>query len=142
MEKNDMKKMLSLILIGVLMLTLVSCEEADAIKNVIKDKLPKQEEYEVIESVANKPTITEEFEHPYSLLVIQEVNKDNIITVIDETAIRYSIPNWFGDTTLEPGTYMLVEHADNSLPTSPMQFGYIYSMQYFAKDGSVIKGVK
>ena len=137
-----MRKILSLVLIGMLMLTLVSCAEADAIKNGIKDKLPKQEEPEIIEAVVEKPTITEEFEHSYSLLVIQETNKDAVIAVIDGTTIRYSIPNWFGDATLETGTYMLVEHADNSLPTNPMQFGYIYSMQYFAKDGSVIHGTK
>jgi hypothetical protein len=123
-------------------LTLSSCAEADAIKNGIKDKLPKPEENEIIEAIMEKPTITDDFEHAYSLLVVQEHNNDNIIAVIDGTETRYSIPSWFGDEKLIPGTYILVEHADSSLPTHPMQFGFIYSMKYYSLNGNVNEGIK
>ena len=48
----------------------------------------------------------------------------------------------FGDATIKPGTYLLVEHADNSLPTSPMQFGYIYQMFHYGADGVMMTGIK
>ena len=137
-----MKRILAIITIIISILLLTSCAEADAIKNGIKDKLPKPEEYEVIEAIMEKPTITDVYKNNYSLLVVQESNSKSIIAVLDGTNIRYSIPNWFGDTSIEVGTYILVEHADNSLPTSPMQFGFIYSMKYYAKNGSVIDGIK
>ena len=137
-----MKKLIALILICLTMCILSSCAEADAIKNGIKDKLPKPEEYEIVEAIMEKPEVTQEFEHSYSLLVVQEFSGKNIIAVLDGTGTRYSIPTWFGDATIKPGTYLLVEHADNSLPTSPMQFGYIYQMFHYGVDGVVLEGVK
>ncbi len=137
-----MKKIVCIILLCMAILTLASCAEADAIKNGIKDKLPQQETPEVIEAIMEKPTITDEYEHSYSLLVVQEYSNKTIIAVVDGSDSRYSIPSWFGDTELTPGTYVLVEHADNSLPTYPMQFGFIYSMKYFNAAGSIIEGVK
>lgn len=137
-----MKKVIALILVCLTMCTLASCAEADAIKNGIKDKLPKPEEYEIIEAIMEKPEVTQEFEHSYSLLVVQEMSDKNIIAVLDGTETRYSIPTWFGDATIKPGTYLLVEHADNSLPTSPMQFGYIYQMFHYGADGVMMTGVK
>ena len=136
-----MKKIICLLLLCITLCGLTSCAEADAIKNGIKDKLPKPEEYEVIEAVMERPSVGT-FEHSYSLLVVQEVKNNSIIAVIDGTNTRYSIPNWFGELTIEPGTYLVVEHADNSLPTSPMQFGFIYSMQHHAKSGNVTHGIK
>ena len=124
------------------MCTLSSCAEADAIKNGIKDKLPKPEQHEIIEAIMEKPEVTQEFEHSYSLLVVQEFSGENIIAVLDGTEIRYSIPTWFGDATIKPGTYLLVEHADNSLPTSPMKFGYIYQMFHYGADGVMMTGIK
>ena len=137
-----MKKLIALILVCLTMCILSSCAEADAIKNGIKDKLPKPEEYEIVEAIMEKPEVTQEFEHSYSLLVVQEVHGKNIIAVLDGTETRYSIPTWFGDATIKPGTYLLVEHADNSLPTSPMQFGYIYQMFYYGADGVMMTGIK
>lgn len=137
-----MKRIIAIILVLLSMLLLSGCEEADAIKNGIKDKLPKPEEHEVIEAIMDKPTITDTYKNNYSLLVVQESNAKTIIAVLEGTSIRYSVPNWFGDTNIEVGTYILVEHADNSLPTAPMQFGFIYSMKYYAKNGSVIDGIK
>ena len=136
-----MKKILVSIIIILIAVSLTSCREATAIKNGIKDKLPKAETPEVIEAIMDKPNV--EIDKNTSLLVIQEVNKTNIIAVIDGTTTRYSIPNWFGDNvTIEPGCYILVKHSDNSLQTYPQQFGLIYSMQYFAKDGTIIEKTK
>ena len=137
-----MKRIICLALACMTVLALSSCAEADAIKNGIKDKLPQQETPEIIEAIMEKPTITDEYEHSYSLLVVQEYSNKTIIAVVDGSDSRYSIPSWFGDTELTPGTYVLVEHADNSLPTYPMQFGFIYSMKYFNNNGSIIEGVK
>lgn len=138
-----MKKIVSVLLIVMIALTLTSCAQADAIKNGIKDKLQKPaEEVTNIEPIMAKPEIASSFEHAYSFLVIQEVKGNNIIATIDGTDIRYSIPNWFGDVILVPGTYIVVEHADNSLPTNPMQFGFIYSMLYFSADGNTVEGIK
>lgn len=137
-----MKRIICLALACMTVLTLSSCAEADAIKNGIKDKLPKQDEYEIIEAIMEKPTITDEYKHSYSLLVVQEYSNKTIIAVVDGTETRYSIPSWFGNTELTPGTYILVEHADNSLPTNPMQFGFIYSMKYYSLDGNINEGTK
>ncbi len=137
-----MKRLICVLLIVLSLFLLSSCEEADAIKNGIKDKLPKPDPYEVIDAIMDKPIITEEYEHTYSLLVVQEISGKNIIAAMDGTETVYSVSNWFGDTMIEPGTYILVEHADNSLPTNPMQFGFIYSMKYYASNGNVIEGVK
>ena len=137
-----MKKIIYLILICLIMATLVSCKEADAIKDGIKDKLPKPEEYEITEAIMEKPVITMSFEHQYSLLVIQEVSDSTIIAVLEDAKTLYSIPNWFGNKNLEVGTYLLVEHADNSLPTNPMQFGFIYQVLHYAKDGQLTEGIK
>jgi hypothetical protein len=122
------------------MISLCSCAEANAIKDGIKEKLPKPETVEVLEPIMDCPNIT--LEEDMTFLVVQEANKSAIIAVVDGTQNRYSLPNWFGDTTIEPGTYILVKHADNSLPTYPMQYGFIYAMTYFAKDGTTIDGVK
>ena len=137
-----MKKILLVILILINIFLLTSCAQADAIKNGIKDKLPKPEAYEVVDAIMERPTITETYKNNYSLLIVQEANKKAIIAVIEGTETRYSIPNWFSNTTIMPGTYILVEHADNSLPTYPMQFGFIYSMTYYAQDGTIIEGIK
>lgn len=138
-----MKKILCLLLIVGVAVLLTSCAQADAIKNGIKDKLSKPAEEVInIEPIMAKPEIASSFEHAYSFLVIQEVKGKNLITTIDGTDIRYSIPNWFGDAILVPGTYIVVEHADNSLPTNPMQFGFIYSMLYFSADGNIVEGIK
>jgi hypothetical protein len=136
-----MKKIIIFIIVVASILTLTSCKEATAIKDGIKDKLPKPETPEVIEAIMDKPNVN--LDKNTSLLVIQEVNKNSIIAIIDGTNTRYSIPNWFGDSvTLTPGCYILVTHSDNSLQTYPLQFGIIYSMQYFAADGSVIEKTK
>jgi hypothetical protein len=138
-----MKKILCLLLIVGVAVLLTSCAQADAIKNGIKDKLSKPAEEVVnIEPIMAKPEIVSSFEHAYSFLVIQEVKGKNLIATIDGTDIRYSVPNWFGDVILVPGTYIIVEHADNSLPTNPMQFGFIYSMLYFSADGNIVEGIK
>lgn len=137
-----MKKIICFALACMTMFVLTSCAEADAIKNGIKDKLPKPDEYEIIESIMEKPTITTEYEHAYSLLIVQEITDDSIIAVLDGTETRYSIPNWFGNAEIKAGTYIVVEHADNALPTNPMQFGFIYSMEYFAENGTSIDGIK
>lgn len=137
-----MKKIVCIILLCMTSLTLASCAEADAIKNGIKDKLPKPEEQEYIEAIMEKPVITEEYKNKYSLLVVQEVKEGAIIATLDGTEVAYSIPNWFGNAEIEPGTYLFVEHADNSLPTNPMQFGFIYSMKYFSQNGSSVDGIK
>ena len=135
-----MKKILCFLLICVLIISLCSCAEADAIKNGIKDKLPKPEDVEVIDAIVDKPNII--LEEDITLLVVQEANKSNIVAVVDGTQTRYSIPNWFKNIEIVPGTYVLVKHADNSLPTSPMQFGFIYAMTYFSQDGNVVEGIK
>jgi hypothetical protein len=137
-----MKRIICLVLACMTVFALSSCAEADAIKNGIKDKLPKPEEHEIVEAIMEKPIITDEYEHSYSLLVVQEYSNKTIIAVVDGSDSRYSIPSWFGDTELTPGTYVLVEHADNSLPTNPMQFGFIYSMKYLNAAGSIIEGIK
>ena len=137
-----MKKILCLILVSLMMLILASCAEADAIKNGIKDKLPKPEEYEIIEPIVDKPNIA--IEDDMTWLVVQEVKTDKnvIIAVVDGTETLYSIPNWFGTMKLEPGTYILVEHAEQSLQTSPLQFGFIYSMCYYTQNGLKVEGIK
>ena len=83
-----------------------------------------------------------ELEKNMTFLVVQEVEGDRLLCAVDETETLYSVPNWFGDTEIKPGTYILVKHADNSLQTSPLQFGFIYSMNYYTETGSVIEGVK
>ena len=135
-----MKRLICIILLCLTMCTLASCAEADAIKNGIKDKLPKPEEYEVSEAIVDKPTV--ELEKNMTFLVVQELKGDKILCAVDETETLYSIPNWFGDTEIKPGTYVLVKHADNSLQTHPAQFGFIYSMNYYTESGNMIEGVK
>lgn len=137
-----MKKNICLILVAIMLLSLTACAEADAIKNGIKDKLPKPEKYEIIEPVVDKPNIA--IEDDMTWLVVQEVKTDKnvIIAVVDGTETLYSIPNWFGTMKLEPGTYILVEHAEQSLQTSPLQFGFIYSMCYYTQNGLKVEGIK
>lgn len=136
-----MKKFICLLLLCITCFGLTSCAEADAIKNGIKDKLPKPDEYEFVDAIMAKPSVGT-FEHAYSVLIVQEVNKNNIIAVIDGTQTLYSVPNWFGALNIKPGTYLVVEHADNSLPTSPMQFGFIYSMMHYSETGTITSGIK
>ena len=137
-----MKKNICLILVAIMLLSLTACAEADAIKNGIKDKLPKPEKYEIIEPVVDKPNIA--IEDDMTWLVVQEVKTDKnvIIAVVDGTETLYSIPNWFGTMKLEPGTYILVKHAEQSLQTSPLQFGFIYSMCYYTQNGLKVEGIK
>ena len=139
-EVEALKRLICIILLCLTTLTLASCAEADAIKNGIKEKLPKPEEYEVIEAIVEKPNV--ELEKNMTFLVVQEIEGDRLLCAVDETETLYSVPNWFGDTEIKPGTYILVKHADNSLQTSPLQFGFIYSMNYYTETGSVIEGVK
>lgn len=136
-----MKKVFCLLLICLTMIGLCSCAEADAIKNGIKDKLPKPEPYEVIEPIVQRPEV--EIEENMTFLVVQEIQKDGkILAAVDETETLYSVPNWFGDMELKPGTYILVKHAEQSLQTNPLQFGFIYSIDYFTENGLKVEGVK
>jgi hypothetical protein len=112
----------------------------DAIKDGIENKLPSREEPEIIEAIMEKPNV--ELDKNTSLLIVQEVNAKTIVAIIDGTETRYSIPSWFGDTTIEVGTYIVVKHAESSLPTYPMQFGFIHGMTYYSSNGTIIEGVK
>ena len=135
-----MKRIIMIVILTISMLLLTGCAEADAIKNGIKDKLPKPEVPEIIEAVMDAPKV--EIDSKHTLLVVQEIKNKTIIAIVPDTGARYSIPSWFGNANIEPGTYIYVHHAEQSLATSPLQFGFIYGMNYYAKNGTVVEGVK
>ena len=105
--------------IGLFLITLVSCLLVSCMVNDIDDDTTLQEHHDKI--------------------IVEDVSEDYIVGISEYYNAKVSIPNWFAnEVVIMVGQTINISHNGNIQETYPAQYNKIYSMSYQKQDGELI----